>query len=289
MREICAKELEDSDWTVESYEQVPNLIKRHAWACQLQIALFDVELGPLVDQLSAAQSKYQSAPEGIRSFLLLPVRVEEKAVSLISILSRGYQYLGAIKVLKKREAFVTDRKRGNAASNRKPKKSDYQNLVTAMVKVAYQLEPPKNANVSKVELSQKYTRRIMEIWDAWPFFPLDCDHLFQYVDDAVSDLDLPVPKNKVLFKHRSLRTISRFENDSNRVYITAEESHFRACEERQKGMIEALVQVVEAKFGELSAADKEVIERSSPLQLGVWLRCVHDAETMKDLLSLRDS
>lgn len=129
---------------------------------------------------------------------------------MISILSHDYQYLVAIKVLKKREAFVTDRRRGNAASDRKPKKSDYQNLVTAMVKVAYQLEPPKNANLRKVELSQKYTSRIIETWDVWPFFPLDSDHLFQYVDDAVSDLDLPVPKNKMLFKHRSLRTISQF-------------------------------------------------------------------------------
>ena len=154
LREICSKELEDSDWTVESHEQVPNLIKRHAWACQLQIALLDVELGQMVDQLGAAQSKYQSAPEGVRPFLLLPVRVEEKAASLISILSLGYQYLGAIKVLKKREAFVNDRRRGNAASNRKPKKSDYQSLVTAMVKIVYQLEPPKNANVRKADLSQ---------------------------------------------------------------------------------------------------------------------------------------
>jgi hypothetical protein len=286
LREACAEDVEDANWTVESLEQVPSLIKRYTWACQRQIALLDIELGLLFDQLDAAESKYQSTPEGIRSFLLLPIRVEKEAASLLDILSRGCQYLGAIRVLKRRDAFVNDRRRGNAASNRKPKKSDYQSLVTAMVKIVYQLEPPKNANSSRLELSEKYATRIMEIWRAWPFFPLDIENLTDLVDAALGSFDLPIKNNKVLFKNRVRKTMTRFSHDESLANVSAKEALFKACEAKQAGMIDALVHVMESKFGELAEGNIKLVEEASPLQLLVWLRCVHDVDAADELLSI---
>lgn len=273
----------NTSWTVENVDDLPGLISRDTWTCLQQIATLDLTIKQLEEQFYTA-AKYQTAPESLRSLLLLPTKVEQSAPSLLDILAHGYQLLGAIKVLQHRENFLRDRRRGNAGGNRKPKKSEAQHLITAMTKMLYQAEPPRNARANELELTRHYAERILEIWSTWPFFHLDAQELIDQVGQAVQDLDLPLEKKKILYKRRKRTPLVRPRRNQDIPYITEKESFARECEARQMGAADALIQVMEAKFGPLKDQHEAVIRQASPEQLSVWLRCVHDANDNDDLV-----
>ena len=274
----------NTSWTVANVDDLSGLIIRNTWTCLQQIATLDLTIKQLEEQFYTA-AKYHAAPESLRSLLLLPTKVEQSAPSLLETMAHGYQLLGAIKILQHRENFLRDRQRGNAGSNRKPKKSETQHLITAMTKMLYQAEPPRNARANEQELTRHYAERILEIWSTWPFFHLDAQELIDQVGQAVQDLDLPLEKKKVLYKRRMITTMARPSRKHDIPFITEAESFARECEARQAGIADALVQVMESKFGKLKIEDKTSIKRSSPEQVSVWLRCVHDARNTDDLLS----
>nr|WP_290697383.1 hypothetical protein [Halomonas sp. UBA3074] len=277
----------NTSWTVANVDDLSGLIIRNTWACLKQVAMLDLTIKQLEEQLYTAV-KYQAAPESLRSLLLLPTKVEQSAPSLLEIMAHGYQLLGAIKILQHRENFVRDRRRGSAGGNREPKKSETQHLITTMTKMLYQADPPKNARATENNLTNRYVEKILDIWADWPFFPLKSEELAVQVGQALKALDLPFEKKKVLFKRRMITTMARPRRKHDIPFITETESFARECEARQAGIADALVQVMESKFGELNIEDKAKIERSSPEQLGIWLRNVHDAIKINDLLSQAD-
>lgn len=274
----------NTSWTVANVDDLSGLIIRITWTCLQQIAMFDLTIGQLEEQFYTA-AKYQTAPESLRSLLLLTTKVEQSAPSLLAIMARGYQLLGAIKILQNRENFVRDRRRGSAGGNREPKKSDTQHLITTMTKMLYQADPPRNARTTDNNLINRYVEKILDIWAGWPFFPLESQKLPDQVGQALKELDLSFEKKKILFKRRMITTMARPSRKHDIPFITETESFARECEARQAGIADALVQVMESKFGELKIEDKTRIKRSSPEQVSVWLRCVHDARNTEDLLS----
>lgn len=274
----------NTSWTVANVDDLSGLIIRNTWACLQQVAMLDLTIKQLEEQLYTAM-KYQAAPESLRSLLLLPTKVEQSTPSLLDIMAHGYQLLGAIKILQHRENFLRDRRRGNAGSNRKPKDLDTQHLITSMTKMLYQSDPPRNARTNELDLTRCYTERILEIWAGWPFFPLDMQEMSDQVGHAVRELDLPLAKKKILFNRRKRSSIVRPRAKHDVPYVTEMEAFARECEARQTGFADALVQVMESKFGELKIEHKMRIEQSSPEQLGIWLRLVHDSNDVDCLLS----
>ncbi len=270
------EDFNNTSWTVANVDDLSGLIIRNTWACLQQVAMLDLTIKQLEEQLYTAV-KYQAAPESLRSLLLLPTKVEQSAPSLLDIMAHGYQLLGAIKILQHRENFLRDRQRGNAGSNRKPKKSETQHLITAMTKMLYQADPPRNARTTENNLINRYVEKILDIWAEWPFFPLDSQKLPDQVGQALKELDLSFEKKKILFKRRMITTMARPSRKHDIPFITETESFARECEARQAGIADALVQVMESKFGPLKDQHEAVIRQASPEQLSVWLRCVHDA------------
>lgn len=277
----------NTNWTVVNVDDLPSLIIRNTWACLQQIATLDLTIEQLEEQFYTA-AKYHAAPESLRSLLLLPTRIEQSAPSLLDIMAHGYQLLGAIKVLQHRENFLRDRRRRNSGSNRKPNKLDTQHLITTMTKMLYQAEPPRNARATENDVTRQYAEKILEVWADWPFFHLDMQELTDQVGQAVKELDLPVEKKKTLFTRRKRTPMRLPRRNQDSTYITELESFARECEARQAGTASALVQVMEAKFGPLNDHNRAAIGQASPEQLGVWLRCIHDADNNEDLLSMAE-
>ncbi len=148
----------NTSWTVANVDDLSGLIIRNTWACLQQVAMLDLTIKQLEEQLYTAM-KYQAAPERLRSLLLLPTKVEQSTPSLLDIMAHGYQLLGAIKILQHRENFLRDRRRGNAGSNRKPKEPDTQHLITTMTKILYQADPPRNARTTENNLIKRYVEK----------------------------------------------------------------------------------------------------------------------------------
>lgn len=285
LRDLCKADINDTRWTVENPDELPNLIKKHTWACQRQIALLDLEIKLLEKQLDDA-ARHQTAPESTRKILLLPIRDEQTAPSLLEIMARGYQHLGAIRILQRRENFLRGKQRGNPARNRKPKKMEMQHLITIMVKLLHQTDPLRSSRAFNDEVSARYVDKILDIWASWPFLPLDTEMLKEQVEKTVESFDMPQEKKKILYKRREHTTMARPKRNDITPLLTVQETYKRICQAHQNGVVEALIQVMEGKFGELNNEQKASIQNSSTEQLGVWLRCVHDADSVKDLLSL---
>lgn len=289
LREICERDINDSSWTVKNTDQLPMLVGKYTWACQSQIALLDLEIKQLEQQLDIAVKEYQAEHKSRRAFLSLPLKVQEAVQSLFQIIGRGYQHLGAVRVLQSRENFLRDRGRGNAVANRKATKTEMQQLVTVLVKLLYQSNPHPNARANKSELITWFTQKILEIWSGWSFFPLNKEELAGHVGEVVKKIHVPSEEKQMLFKRRIRTTMARPQrNDIIRPIVPSEmipsEVFARECEAWQAGVADALVQVLESKFDVLNDAHKATIRKASPEQVGIWLRSVHGADSIDKLL-----
>lgn len=281
LREVCERDINDSSWIVKNTDQLPTLVGKYTWACQSQIALLDLEIKQLEQQLDIAVKEHQAAHKSLRAFLSLSLKVQGAVLSLFQIIGRGYQHLGSVRVLQNRENFLLDRGR---AANRKATKTEMQYLVTVLVKLLYQSNPHPNARANDDELTTWFTHKILEIWAEWSFFPLNADDLVGYVREVIKGFKSPLEQKQMLFKQRIRSTMARPPRNDTVRPMTPSEVFAREGEAWQAGIAEALVQVLESKFDVLNDADKATIEKASPEQLGIWLRSVHGADSIDKLL-----
>jgi len=275
LRENCVGHAENLPWAVDNHDDRPHLIQRQVWACQQQLALINLDLRRADELRPHFDAPEMSAPR---------LELQKVIKSIFRGLSFGYQLVGSIQALVSTETVYRGRKRGGASSNRKPKKTEMEQLITTMVKLLYQSDPPKSGRATKSALTERYTDRILTIWANWPFFCLSDDELTNHVSNAVLLLDLPSNKNDILFKRRMQTTMARPRPEDLSSNANEAQRFSWECKARQGGISDALIQVLEGKFGALEPKHRTAISQASPEQLGVWLRCVHDREDIDELL-----
>jgi len=114
--------------------------------------------------------------------------------------------------------------------------------------------------------------------------PFKCGGSSGDVGEVIKGFHLSIEEKQKLFKRRIRTTMARpLRNDIVRPMVSSE-VFARECEAWQAGIADALVQVLESKFDVVNDADKATIGKASPEQMGTWLRHVHSADSVEDLL-----